>query len=45
VKIGINNKKHMYSTPLVVLVDSIISNKTAVLTTKKTDIIMIDRSK
>jgi hypothetical protein len=45
VKIGINNKKQMYSTPLVILVDSIISSRTAVLTTKKTDIIMIDRSK
>jgi hypothetical protein len=45
VKIGINDRKQMYSTPLVVLVDSIISSKTAVLTTKKTDIMMIDKSK
>jgi hypothetical protein len=45
VKIGINDRKVIYSIPLVVLVDGMISSKTAVLTTKKTDIMMIDKSK
>jgi hypothetical protein len=45
VNIGINDRKVIYSIPLVVLVDGMISSKTAVLTTKKTDIMMIDKSK
>ena len=36
IKSGINNTKQMYSTPRVNLVESCISSKTDVLTTKKT---------
>ena len=38
-------KKQAYSTPLVNLVESHISNKTNVLTKKKTDIIITAKSK
>ena len=45
IKSGMNKIKQMYSTPRVTLVDSIVSNKTDVLTKKKTNIMIIDKSK
>lgn len=40
-----NNKKHAYSIPLVVLDDDVISRRTEVLTKKKIDITAIVKNR